>query len=263
MLDRQVSREDSVPSFQDLQTSRCIVTACGGTGSDEDVREPGHISGPPRTFLRRGSPWSSAHPGYLPRPLAAVGEGGGVLLVCLVWGVSLVVFTEILSWFSKSERKFYMIYFEDCQQRGSSVGWGVCFLSGTCLPSILQVGESLPVASGAPGRPWPATPPPNPSLSERSPAQRVPVASLQLCCSAQQAMSLFGGICLSPAGPRPSSPGTTWLQTRGTESSPFTPPLPALHPPIPSGSLYPTKCWEPWAQDWERGEGWLVCSGSS
>lgn len=184
-------------------------------------------------------------------------------MVCLVWGVSLVVFTEILSWFSKSERKFYMIYFEDCQQRGSSVGWGVCFLSGTCLPSILQVGESLPVASGAPGRPWPATPPPNPSLSERSPAQRVPVASLQLCCSAQQAMSLFGGICLSPAGPRPSSPGTTWLQTRGTESSPFTPPLPALHPPIPSGSLYPTKCWEPWAQDWERGEGWLVCSGSS
>lgn len=132
---------------------------------------------------------------------------------------------------------------------------GSLFPEGMCLPSILQVGESLPVTPGAPSWPWLATPPPNPSLSERSPAQRVPVASLQLRCSAQQAMSPFGGVCLSPVGPRPSSPGTTWLQTRGTESSPFTLPLPALHPPSCSRSLYPTKCWEPWAQDWERGEG--------
>lgn len=121
------------------------------------------------------------------------------------------------------------------------------------MPPLHPAGWGEPACD--PRRPWLATPPPNPSLSERSPAQRVPVASLQLRCSAQQAMSLFGGVCLSPAGPRPSSPGSTWLQTRGTESSPFTPPLPALHPPSCSRYLYPTKCWEPWAQDWERGEG--------
>lgn len=81
-----------------------------------------------------------------------MGEGGGFLLVCLVLGVSLVVFTEILSWFSKSERKeLYMIYFEVCRQGGMGVGWGVRFPSGMCLPSILQVGESLPVTPGAPG----------------------------------------------------------------------------------------------------------------
>lgn len=73
-------------------------------------------------------------------------------MVCLVLGVSLVVFTEIPSWFSKSERKeLYMIYFEVCRQGGMGVGWGVCFLSGMCLRFILQVGESLPVTPGAPG----------------------------------------------------------------------------------------------------------------
>lgn len=102
-----------------------------------------------RMFLRRGLPGLQPIQVTASRPLAAVGEGGGVLLVCLVWGVSLVIFTEILSWFSKSERKFYMIYFEDCVGNGLKCRLGSLFPGGACHPLILQVGESLPVASGA------------------------------------------------------------------------------------------------------------------